>query len=302
MSKAKAFILRERRFIEVDRRVNKILESRPTLEGAGVRLKRAFGHPEVPQLDPFLLLDDFRSNNPSDYLAGFPWHPHRGIETVTYIIEGVVEHGDSMGNTGKIHSGDIQWMTAGSGIIHQEMPKQIDGTMQAFQLWVNLPSAKKMIQPRYRDVTERMIPEVKVSKGVMVKVIGGTLDGLEGPTKDLIVDSEYLDVKMDPRTEFVHSTKKGYKVFAYIFEGKGFFTPGKETGKQNVILFEDGEKVKIRSGEEGMRFLLISGKPIGEPVSWHGPIVMNRQSELIQAYQEMEEGTFLRARKNVDDE
>ncbi|MCZ6648857.1 MAG: pirin family protein [Thaumarchaeota archaeon] len=302
MSKAKAFILRERRFIEVDRRVNKILESRPTLEGAGVRLKRAFGHPEVPQLDPFLLLDDFRSNNPSDYLAGFPWHPHRGIETVTYIIEGVVEHGDSMGNTGKIHSGDIQWMTAGSGIIHQEMPKQIDGTMQGFQLWVNLPSAKKMIQPRYRDVTERMIPEVKVSKGVRVKVIAGTLDGLEGPTKDLIVDSEYLDVKMDPRTEFVHSTKKGYKVFAYIFEGKGFFTPGKETGTQNVILFEDGEKVKIRSGEEGMRFLLISGKPIGEPVSWHGPIVMNRQSELIQAYQEMEEGTFLRARKNVDDE
>ncbi|MEE8238965.1 MAG: pirin family protein [Nitrososphaerales archaeon] len=302
MSKAKAFILRERRFIEVDRRVNKILESRPTLEGAGVRLKRAFGHPEVPQLDPFLLLDDFRSNNPSDYLAGFPWHPHRGIETVTYIIEGVVEHGDSMGNTGKIHSGDIQWMTAGSGIIHQEMPKQIDGTMQGFQLWVNLPSAKKMIQPRYRDVTERMIPEVKVSKGVRVKVIAGTLDGLEGPTKDLIVDSEYLDVKMDPRTEFVHSTKKGYKVFAYIFEGKGFFTPGKETGMQNVILFEDGEKVKIRSGEEGMRFLLISGKPIGEPVSWHGPIVMNRQSELIQAYQEMEEGTFLRARKNVDDE
>ena len=302
MSKAKAFILRERRFIEVDRRVNKILESRPTLEGAGVRLKRAFGHPEVPQLDPFLLLDDFRSNNPSDYLAGFPWHPHRGIETVTYIIEGVVEHGDSMGNTGKIHSGDIQWMTAGSGIIHQEMPKQIDGTMQGFQLWVNLPSAKKMIQPRYRDVTERMIPEVKVSKGVRVKVIAGTLDGLEGPTKDLIVDSEYLDVKMDPRTEFVHSTKKGYKVFAYIFEGKGLFTPGKETGKQNVILFEDGEKVKIRSGEEGMRFLLISGKPIGEPVSWHGPIVMNRQSELIQAYQEMEEGTFLRARKNVDDE
>lgn len=302
MSKAKAFILRERRFIEVDRRVNKILESRPTLEGAGVRLKRAFGHPEVPQLDPFLLLDDFRSNNPSDYLAGFPWHPHRGIETVTYIIEGVVEHGDSMGNTGKIHSGDIQWMTAGSGIIHQEMPKQIDGTMQGFQLWVNLPSAKKMIQPRYRDVTERMIPEVKVSKGVRVKVIAGTLDGLEGPTKDLIVDSEYLDVKMDPRTEFVHSTKKGYKVFAYIFEGKGFFTPGKETGMQNVILFEDGEKVKIRSGEDGMRFLLISGKPIGEPVSWHGPIVMNRQSELIQAYQEMEEGTFLRARKNVDDE
>lgn len=302
MSKAKAFILRERRFIEVDRTVNKILESRPTLEGAGVRLKRAFGHPEVPQLDPFLLLDDFRSNNPSDYLAGFPWHPHRGIETVTYIIEGVVEHGDSMGNTGKIHSGDIQWMTAGSGIIHQEMPKQIDGTMQGFQLWVNLPSAKKMIQPRYRDVTERMIPEVKVSKSVRVKVIAGTLDGLEGPTKDLIVDSEYLDVKMDPRTEFVHSTKKGYKVFAYIFEGKGFFTPGKETGMQNVILFEDGEKVKIRSGEEGMRFLLISGKPIGEPVSWHGPIVMNRQSELIQAYQEMEEGTFLRARKNVDDE
>ncbi|MEE9283591.1 MAG: pirin family protein [Nitrososphaerales archaeon] len=302
MSKAKAFILRERRFIEVDRRVNKILESRPTLEGAGVRLKRAFGHPEVPQLDPFLLLDDFRSNNPSDYLAGFPWHPHRGIETVTYIIEGVVEHGDSMGNTGKIHSGDIQWMTAGSGIIHQEMPKQIDGTMQGFQLWVNLPSAKKMIQPRYRDVTERMIPEVKVSKGVRVKVIAGTLDGLEGPTKDLIVDSEYLDVKMDPRTEFVHSTKKGYKVFAYIFEGKGFFTPGKETGMQNVILFEDGEKVKIRSGEDGMRFLLISGKPIGEPVSWHGPIVMNRQSELIEAYQEMEEGTFLRARKNVDDE
>lgn len=302
MSKAKAFILRERRFIEVDRRVNKILESRPTLEGAGVRLKRAFGHPEVPQLDPFLLLDDFRSNNPSDYLAGFPWHPHRGIETVTYIIEGVVEHGDSMGNTGKIHSGDIQWMTAGSGIIHQEMPKQIDGTMQGFQLWVNLPSAKKMIQPRYRDVTERMIPEVKVSKGVRVKVIAGTLDGLEGPTKDLIVDSEYLDVKMDPRTEFVHSTKKGYKVFAYIFEGKGFFTPGKETGMQNVILFEDGEKVKIRSGEDGMRFLLISGKPIGEPVSWHGPIVMNRQSELIEAYQEMEEGTFLRARKNVDHE
>lgn len=286
----------------MDRRVNKILESRPTLEGAGVRLKRAFGHPEVPQLDPFLLLDDFGSNNPSDYLAGFPWHPHRGIETVTYIIEGVVEHGDSMGNTGKIHSGDIQWMTAGSGIIHQEMPKQIDGTMQGFQLWVNLPSAKKMIQPRYRDVTERMIPEVKVSKGIRVKVIAGTLNGSEGPTKDLVVDTEYLDVRMDPKEEFIHSTKKGYKVFAYIFEGKGFFIPGKETGMQNVILFEDGEKVKIRSGEEGMRFLLISGRPIGEPVSWHGPIVMNQQSELMQAYQEMEEGTFLRASKNVDEE
>ena len=279
-------------------------ESRPTLEGAGVRLHRAFGNPEVPQFDPFLLLDDFHSNNPKDYLAGFPWHPHRGIETVTYIINGVVEHSDSIGNQGKINSGDVQWMTAGSGIIHQEMPKRTDGMMQGFQLWVNLPSSAKMMEPRYRDVTARTIPETKISHGVTAKIIAGRVNGIEGPANDLIVNTQYLDVTVEQREEFTYNIPKGHMAFAYVFEGRGFFNPSEEIGVLNLIMFGNENKVKVRGSSDGVRFLLISGKPIGEPISWHGPIVMNSQQELVKAFQEYEEGTFVKSHKEnkeVDD-
>ncbi len=299
------------------RKIKKILKSKPTVEGAGVHLKRVFGYYQVPLLDPFLLLDDFHSNHPDDYIKGFPWHPHRGIETITYVLYGKVEHGDSMGNKGIISSGDVQWMTAGSGIIHQEMPKgQKDGLMWGFQLWANLPASHKMMDPRYRDVKSNQIPEVTLDHEVKVKIIGGEVKGVRGPAQDIVIDPEYLDITVPSKSNFVHPVKKGYTVFAYVIEGKGYFDPGRNSyayeveganyfdfkrdcfmAPETLILFDEGDELAISTEEKAVRFLLVSGKPIGEPVAWYGPIVMNTQEELRIAFEEYQNGTFIKHRK-----
>jgi len=278
------------------RTVSRILSSRPTLEGAGVHLKRAFGNYEVPLLDPFLLLDDFHSTKPQDYILGFPWHPHRGIETVTYMIRGSVDHGDSMENVGTIGSGDVQWMTAGSGIVHQEIPRPYDGMMQGFQLWVNLPSSKKMMGPRYRGITENQIPITTPSRGVGIRVIAGKTGRVEGPVRDLVIEAEYLDVDLKTHAEFEHSIRKGNRAFAYVFEGQGFFDPDSSypVANENLVIFGDGDHIVSRAGKDGMRFLLVSGKPIGEPVAWRGPIVMNTEKELEIAFEEYWNGKFIK--------
>ncbi len=278
------------------REIRKIMKSKPTIEGAGVHLKRAFGYHQVPQLDPFLLLDDFHSKDPRDYILGFPWHPHRGIETVTYMLHGKLEHGDSIGNKGVIETGDVQWMSAGSGIVHQEMPKQFQGLMWGFQLWINLPASRKMGLPRYQEIKSEQIPEVSAAPGTKIRVICGTVKGVKGPVSDMEVDPEYLDIGMEPDTEFVHQIKSGYTVFAYVIDGKGFFDTNR-TGmieKENLVLFGDGDQLKIETGKNSLRFLLISGKPLEEPVAWYGPIVMNTQEELNTAFEEYRNGTFLK--------
>src|SRR3990170_3401499 len=281
------------------RKIKNIFTSTPTLEGAGVHLRRAFGNAEVPLFDPFLMLDDFRSDNPSHYIAGFPWHPHRGIETITYVLQGDVEHSDSMGNKGIITSGDVQWMTAGSGIIHQEMPQgREDGLMWGFQLWANLPASHKMMEPRYRDIKREQIPEIRLDTGVKIKLICGNVNNIRGPVQDIVIDPEYLDVTMSSKTEFTHHVQAGYTVFAYVIEGKAYFDLKKEKhiGAENLVIFEHGDEVKISTEEEGARFLLISGRPLREPVAWRGPIVMNTQEELKIAFEEYERGTFLKHR------
>jgi len=279
------------------REVKVTLKSRSTMEGAGVRLKRAFGYAD-PSLDPFLLLDDFRSDNPNDYLAGFPWHPHRGIETITYMLHGQVEHGDSMGNSGVIGAGDVQWMTAGNGIIHQEMPKRNvdDPLLAGFQLWANLPASHKMMDPRYRDITKEQIPEVTVNDNVRVKVICGEINGVKGPVQDIITDPEYLDVSIDPNSEFKHVVGNDHNVFAYVVEGEGVFDPSKDdlVNEGNLVIYRNGDEVVVRTKEKPVRFLLISGKPIGEPVAWRGPIVMNTEEELRIAFNEYNKGTFIK--------
>lgn len=266
------------------------------MEGAGVRLKRVFGYNEVELMDPFLLLDHFGSDNPDDYLKGFPWHPHRGIETITYMIEGQVKHEDSLGNSGTIESGDVQWMTAGSGIIHQEMPNRTDGMMRGFQLWANLPSSAKMMHPRYQGIKESEIPEVVTESGARVRIICGKLDGVCGPVGEIVTDPEYLDVIVPPGSEFTHSVKRGHTVFAYVFEGKGYFDQDKErlVESDHLVLFEDGEQIVATAGEEQLRFLLVSGMPIGEPIAWYGPIVMNNREELDEAFREYRNGTFIK--------
>jgi redox-sensitive bicupin YhaK (pirin superfamily) len=296
------------------RNIKKILKSKPTIEGAGVHLKRAFGFYQVPLLDPFLLLDDFHSDDPDDYIRGFPWHPHRGIETITYVLYGKVEHGDSMGNKGTISSGDVQWMTAGNGIIHQEMPKgQKDGLMWGFQLWANLPASHKMMDPRYRDVKSKQIPEVILDHGVKVKIICGEVDGVKGPVQDIVIDPEYLDITVPSKSNFTHPVKRGHTVLAYVIEGAGYFDPGRDTyayevegtnyfdfkrecfmSPETLILFDEGDEVVISTEEKPVRFLLISGKPIGEPVAWYGPIVMNTQEELRIAFEEYQNETFIK--------
>ena len=279
------------------REVRVTLKSRSTMEGAGVRLKRAFGDAD-PSLDPFLLLDDFHSDNPNDYLAGFPWHPHRGIETITYILHGQVEHKDSMENSGVIGAGDVQWMTAGSGIIHQEMPKKNinDPVLAGFQLWANLPASFKMMDPRYRDITKEQIPEVIVSDGVKVKIICGEINNVKGPVQDIITDPEYLDVSMAPNSEFKHSIDNSHNVFAYVIEGEAIFDPRKDTlvNVENLVIYRNGDEVVVNTKEKPVRFLLISGKPIGEPVAWQGPIVMNTEEELRLAFREYSQGTFIK--------
>lgn len=278
------------------RTISHIIKSKPTLEGAGVKLKRVFGYYEKPLLDPFLLLDHFGSANPEDYIAGFPWHPHRGIETVTYMLAGEVEHGDSLGNRGVIYSGDVQWMTAGSGIIHQEMPKRFAGEMRGFQLWVNLPKSHKMMAPRYRDVRNETIPVFSPNPNVTIKIIAGQLNGARGPVQDLVVDTEYFDVAIAPNTEFEIATKPYYKTFAFVFEGSGYFDPDKkDTIKaDHLVVFDQGDSVKVQTKAEPVRFLFVSGKPLNEPIAWRGPIVMNTDEELMVAFQEYRNGKFIK--------
>jgi redox-sensitive bicupin YhaK (pirin superfamily) len=282
------------------RKIKKVFRSKQTIEGAGVHLKRAFGFSEAGQFDPFLLMDDFRSENPNHYSKGFPWHPHRGIETITYILQGKVEHGDSLGNSGIIDSGDVQWMTAGSGIIHQEMPKgDTSGRMEGFQLWANLPAAEKMMPPRYRDVKSDEIPLITLENGLQIKIICGRVNNVQGPVRDIMIDPEYLDITVPAHTDYEHPTKTGHTVFAYVIGGRGYF--GMETDpladNGTIILFTDGNTVHIKTGDDSIRFLLISGKPLDEPVAWHGPIVMNTQEELRLAFDEYQKGTFLKHRR-----
>jgi quercetin 2,3-dioxygenase len=296
------------------RKISKVWKSKPTLEGAGVHLKRAFGYYQVPLFDPFLLLDDFHSDYPPDYLKGFPWHPHRGIETITYVLHGRVEHGDSMGNKGVIGSGDIQWMTAGSGIIHQEMPLGDDaGLMWGFQLWANLPASHKMMDPRYRGLVAAEIPEATLKGDVRVKVVCGEAGGVHGPVRDVVVDPEYLDVTVPADTTFIHPIKRGYTALAYVIEGEGYFDPERDAyahevvgtnyfdfkrqcacSAENLVLYGDGDAVTVTTQKSPVRFLLVSGKPIGEPVAWYGPIVMNTQEELQIAFEEYEKGSFIK--------
>jgi redox-sensitive bicupin YhaK (pirin superfamily) len=297
-----------------NRKIRKVFKSKPTLEGAGVHLRRVFGNSEVPLFDPFLMLDDFRNTNPNKYIKGFPWHPHRGIETITYVLKGDVEHGDSMGNKGVITSGDMQWMTAGSGIIHQEMPRgDNNGVMEGFQLWANLPRSHKMMAPRYRDIKSSQVPEVVTKSGAKIKVICGTVEGTQGPVRDIVIEPEYLDISLPAHFEFVHQTPRGHTVFAYVIGGKGIFCNEKNPFAYDVlgenyfdmkrdpyihngtaVLFDDGDQVTVSTQGEPVRFLLISGRPIKEPVAWYGPIVMNTEEELEVAFEEYRNGTFIK--------
>jgi quercetin 2,3-dioxygenase len=270
------------------------------MEGAGVRLRRAFGFGDTEATDPFLLLDDFRGDDPQDYIAGFPWHPHRGIETITYILEGTVEHGDSMGNAGVIGAGDAQWMTAGSGIIHQEMPKPGPaGRMGGFQLWANLPASNKMMDPRYRDIKAGDIPVVRDEGGATVRVLCGQVGGVRGPVRDVVIEPEYLDVSLPTGARLEHPTTPGHTVFAYVFEGRARFggPRGAVVEHEHLALFDDGDNAMASAEGGPARFLLVSGRPLREPVAWQGPIVMNTQEELRRAFQEYQDGTFIRNRQ-----
>ena len=298
----------------VTRKIKKVFSSKATIEGAGVHLKRAFGFYQVPQLDPFLLLDDFHSNNPQDYIQGFPWHPHRGIETITYVLHGEVEHGDSMGNKGIIGSGDVQWMTAGSGIIHQEMPVgEKEGLLWGFQLWANLPASQKMMEPRYREIKKEQIPQIDFQKGVSIKIIAGDVNQVKGPVTEIVIEPQFLDVSVDPKTGFNFPVKKEHTVFVYVIEGKGYFDNDRDCeafefeganyfdygrdclfGPENLIVFGEGNELVIETTEQPVHFLLVSGKPLREPVAWRGPIVMNTDKELKIAFEEYQAGTFIK--------
>ena len=297
------------------RPVMRVVQSQPTLEGAGVHLRRAFGFGNTAEFDPFLLLDDFRNDNPDEYLAGFPWHPHRGIETITYVLAGSVDHGDSLGNRGSLGAGDVQWMTAGSGILHQEMPKgDPKGRMHGFQLWANLPSSLKMTAPRYQDVKAADIPDVTDDDGTRVRVICGDFWGKSGPVDGVAADPRYLDVFVPPGVRKRLQVETTSNAFAYVFAGSGTFRDASEPravqtdrvgaaeasdaadaiGNRSLVAFDRGDEVVVRAGDQGIRFLLVSGQPIEEPVAWRGPIVMNTKEELQQAYAELREGTFIK--------
>jgi redox-sensitive bicupin YhaK (pirin superfamily) len=297
------------------RPVKRIVSSKPTIEGAGVHLRRAFGFGDTTEFDPFLLLDDFRNDRPDEYRAGFPWHPHRGIETITYVLAGNVEHGDSLGNRGNLGAGDVQWMTAGRGIMHQEMPQGDDkGRMHGFQLWANLPSSLKMTAPRYQDIKAPEIPEITDDDGTRVRVVCGDFRGKTGPVEGVAADPRYLDVWVPPGKRKTLPVELERHAFAYVFEGSGNFrgasapfgvltekTDGKneilvreQTGNRSLVLFDSGDEVTVQAGDEGIRFILVSGKPIKEPVAWYGPIVMNSQAELQQAFTELRGGTFIK--------
>jgi redox-sensitive bicupin YhaK (pirin superfamily) len=299
------------------RPVKEILNTRTTMEGAGVKLERAFGFGKTKEFDPFLLFDDFRNDNPADYLAGFPWHPHRGIETITYVLAGEVEHGDSLGNRGKMGAGDVQWMTAGSGILHQEMPKgDAAGRMHGFQLWANLPSALKMTDPRYQDIHSAEIPEVTEDDGTRARVICGDFWGQRGPVDgvatDSVVAARYVDISVPPGKKKRIQVETARNAFAYVFAGAGTFrdasspqavltesavdpnaTPVYDARNHSLVLFDRGDEISVQAGPEGIRFLLVSGRPLEEPVAWYGPIVMNTQSQLNQAMRELQNGTFI---------
>ena len=281
--------------MQATRKIRSILNRQPTIEGAGVHLNRVFGYSQSPQLDPFLMLDDFRSDNPAQYMKGFPWHPHRGIETITYVTKGDVEHGDSLGNKGIISTGDVQWMTAGSGIIHQEMPKgDPQGAMHGFQLWANLPAAQKMMPPRYRGITADQIPEIELDHGIQVKVIAGSIGGAKGPMGDIVINPEYFDCTVPAGRTFVHRTNPDYTAFIYVIEGAGE-TAGEAIENGTLVLFGEGDRLAVSAASESLRFLLLTGKPLNEPVAWRGPIVMNTQAELELAFREYREGTFIKS-------
>jgi redox-sensitive bicupin YhaK (pirin superfamily) len=282
------------------------------MEGAGVHLRRAFGFGETSEFDPFLLFDDFRNERPADYLAGFPWHPHRGIETITYVLAGSVAHGDSLGNSGTMGAGDVQWMTAGRGILHQEMPRgDARGRMHGFQLWANLPASLKMTTPRYQDVKSAEIPEVTDDDGVRVRIVCGSFWGKKGPVEGVAADPRYLDVWVPPGQQKRLPVESSRHAFAYVFEGSGTFrdasepravqteyvgegVPSAEVANRSLVLFDSGDEITVQAGPEGIRFLLVSGAPLGEPVAWRGPIVMNTAEQLQQAYAELRNGTFIK--------
>jgi len=299
------------------RPIKRVIHTKQTMEGAGVKLQRAFGFGDTTDFDPFLLLDDFRNDNPNDYLAGFPWHPHRGIETITYVLAGTVEHGDSLGNRGSLRAGDVQWMTAGRGILHQEMPQgDPAGRMHGFQLWANLPASLKMTEPRYQDVSAGDIPDVTDDDGTRVRVICGDFWGKTGPIEGVAADPRYLDVSVPPGKTKRLAVETTNQAFAYVFAGSGTFRDASdpqgvlteqvgggtvrssagETGNRSLVLFDRGDEVVVQAGDEGIRFLLVSGKPIEEPVAWYGPIVMNTKEQLQQAFNELREGTFIKPR------
>jgi quercetin 2,3-dioxygenase len=295
------------------RPVKHVIQSQPTMEGAGVKLRRAFGFGDTDLYDPFLLLDDFRNDNPADYLAGFPWHPHRGIETITYVLSGTVNHGDSLGNRGSLGAGDVQWMTAGRGILHQEMPKGDQrGRMHGFQLWANLPSSLKMTAPRYQDIKAADIPEVTDDDGTIARVITGEFWGKKGPVEGVAANPRYLDIFVPPGKKKRLAVETTNHAFAYVFAGSGSFRDASDprevktevvgnnsvadaayVGNRSLVLFDRGDEVVVQAGDEGIRFLLVSGKPIEEPVTWHGPIVMNTRAEILQAMEDLRRGTFI---------
>jgi quercetin 2,3-dioxygenase len=298
------------------RPVKNIQLATPTMEGAGVKLHRAFGFHQPRELDPFLLFDDFRNENPDDYQAGFPWHPHRGIETITYVLAGSVAHGDSLGNQGTLGAGDVQWMTAGSGIMHQEMPQgDKKGRMHGFQLWANLPASLKMTRPRYQDIQARDIPEIIDDDGTIVRVVVGSFWGKTGPVEGVAADPQYLDISVPAGKKKLFKVDTSRNAFAYVFEGAGSFVDaappvgvltekeikGREmhlrdmSGNRTLVYFDSGDEIVVQAGEKGVRFLLVSGKPLREPVAWHGPIVMNTRAELKQAFDDLNEGTFIKA-------
>jgi quercetin 2,3-dioxygenase len=282
------------------RAIHRISRSTPTLEGAGVRLNRAFGFGDTSLFDPFLLLDAFGSDNPRDYERGFPWHPHRGIETITYVLDGEVEHADSLGNHGIIGPGSVQWMTAGSGIIHHEMPLGGPrGMMRGFQLWANLPRTQKMMDPRYQDVNPSIIPQVLLDGGAKARVVAGMIDGTSGPVTDVVIAPQYLDVTVPARQRCRIPVPEERTCFAYVFEGEGYFDEKMNAlvPAGHMIVFERGDAVEVKGGEKDVRFLLVSGKPLGEPVAWYGPIVMNTQEEIQQAMADYRDGTFVRTGK-----
>ena len=300
------------------RPVKTVTQSKSTIEGAGVKLRRAFGFGDTAAFDPFLLLDDFRNDLPDNYRAGFPWHPHRGIETITYVLAGTVEHQDSLGNKGALGPGDVQWMTAGRGILHQEMPEgDSRGRMHGFQLWANLPSSLKMTSPRYQDIKAAEIPEVIDDDGTRVRVVCGEFWGKRGPIEGVAADPRYLDVWVPPRLRKTLPVETERHAFAYVFEGSGSFRSASDpfgvltekendgsdalirerTGNRSLVLFDSGDEVTVEAGDEGIRFLLVSGKPLREPIAWYGPIVMNTQAELQQAARELRDGTFIMSRR-----